>query len=217
MGMRPRYDESGNIIGAHNMIFDDISDQYKMQRVLIDKNIQELSYTAFMKQLRNAKVAEEFEDNNYYSREVISHLAIDYLYSALYLQKGIAENRGKNILSLYMIPCAYLCKHSVELKIKECLLEKYGEVENTHSIAKLWNKLDEKSVLHYEELNSFIQELETIDKNEMALRYGVSVKLEPLQENFIFDIDALLNNTKYFFNVVDEFIICKYRYKLKEK
>ena len=53
-----------------------------------------------------------------------------------------------------------------------------------------------------------------IDKNEMALRYGVSVKLEPLQEDFIFDIDALLNNTKFFFNVVDEFIICKYR---KEK
>ena len=110
MGMRPRYDESGKIIGAHNMIFDDISDQYKMQRVLIDKDIQEISYTAFMKQLRNAKVAEEFEDNNYYSREVISHLAIDYLYSALFLQKGIAEKRGKNVLSLYMIPCAYLCR-----------------------------------------------------------------------------------------------------------
>ena len=44
MGMRPRYDESGKIIGAHNMIFDDISDQYKMQRVLIDKDIQEISY-----------------------------------------------------------------------------------------------------------------------------------------------------------------------------
>lgn len=217
MSMRPRYDECGKIIGAHNMIFDDISDQYKMQRVLIDKDIQEISYTAFMKQLRNAKVAEEFEDNNYYSKEVISHLAIDYLYSALYLQKGIAEKRGKNVLSLYMIPCAYLCKHSVELKIKECLLEKYGEVENTHSLSKLWNRLDEKSVFHYEELNSFIQELETIDKNEMALRYGVSVKLEPLQEDFIFDIDALLNNTKFFFNVVDEFIICKYRYKQKEK
>ena len=97
MGMRPRYDESGKIIGAHNMIFDDISDQYKMQRVLIDKDIQEISYTTFMKQLRNAKVAEEFEYNNYYSREVISHLAIDYLYSALYVQKGIAEKRGKNV------------------------------------------------------------------------------------------------------------------------
>ena len=27
------------------------------------------------------------------------------------------------------------------------------------------------------------------------------------------DIDALLNNTKFFFNVVDEYIVCKYRYK----
>ena len=47
------------------------------------------------------------------------------------------------------------------------------------------------------------------------LRYGVSVKLEPLQEEFKFDIDMLLANTKYFFNVVDEFIVCKYRYRVK--
>ena len=109
-----------------------------------------------------------------------------------------------------------MCKHSVELKIKECLLEKYESIENTHSIAKLWSKLDEKAIPHYEELNSFINELETIDKNEMALRYGVSIKLEPLPENFIFDVDALLSNTKFLFNVIDEHIICKYRHMPKE-
>ena len=63
----------------------------------------------------------------------------------------------------------------------------------------------------YRELSSFIQELEAMDKNEMALRYGVSVKLEPLQEEFKFDVDMLLENTKFFFNVVDEYVICKYR------
>mgnify|MGYP000000724290 FL=1 len=218
MGMRLRYDDKGKIIGAHNMVFDDMPDDYRVQNVLIDGGVQDLSYTAFMKQLRNAKVADEFEDNGFYSKEILSHLAIDYLYSALYLQKGIMEDRKENgILSLYIIPCAYLCKHSVELKIKECLLEKYGNIENTHSIIKLWSRLNEKTILHYEELNSFINELEAIDRNEMALRYGVSVKLEPLQENFMFDVDSLLSNTKFFFNVVDEHIICKYRHKPKEK
>ena len=86
-------------------------------------------------------------------------------------------------------------------------------MEKSHSIAKLWDMLAEKEVVHYKELSFFIRELEAIDTNEIALRYGVSVKLEPVQEDFMFDIDALLNNTKFFFNVVDEYIVCKYRYK----
>lgn len=76
--------------------------------------------------------------------------------------------------------------------------------------------MNEKELAQYGVIDSFIQELEAMDKNEMALRYGVSVKLEPLQEEFKFDIDMLLANTKYFFNVVDEFIVCKYRYRVKE-
>lgn len=148
--------------------------------------------------------------------DVLSHLANDYLYSALLLHKGILADRSTEVVSLYLIPCAYLCKHSVELKLKECLLEKYGRIEQSHSVAKLWSVLNEKELAQYGVIDSFIQELEAMDKNEMALRYGVSVKLEPLQEEFKFDIDMLLANTKYFFNVVDEFIVCKYRYRVKE-
>ena len=143
-------------------------------------------------------------------------VSCSHLYSALLLHKGILADRGTKVVSLYLIPCAYLCKHSVELKLKECLLEKHGRIEPSHSVAKLWNALDEKELAQYGVIDSFIQELEAMDKNEMALRYGVSVKLEPLQEEFKFDIDMLLANTKYFFNVVDEFIICKYRYRVKE-
>jgi len=94
-----------------------------------------------------------------------------------------------------------------------------GEARNNrknHSVLALWNALDERDITHYDVLTSFIQELETLDKNEMALRYGVSVKLEPLPEEFKFDIDMLLANTKFFFNVVDEYVICKYRYHAKD-
>lgn len=215
MSIRPRFDKNGNKNCWYNVIFDDIPDDYMMRKILTASLLPGLSYVGIMKQLRENRISEEFEDDNYYSKEVFSHLAMDYLYSALLLQKGIAVERKNNVVSYYLTPCAYLCKHSIELKLKECLLEKYGKTEKTHSIAKLWDTLAEKEVIHYEELNLFIQELEAVDKNEMALRYGVSVNLEPLQENFMFDIDAILDNTKFFFNVVDEHIICKYRYNEK--
>ena len=50
----------------------------------------------------------------------------------------------------------------------------------------------------------------------MALRYGISKGLAPLQENYKFDIDNLITNTMFLFNIVDEYIICKYRYNRNE-
>ena len=210
--MRLRYDENGNENRWHNMIFDDMPDDYIMRQILLNNGFRDVSYVGFMKQLRKSERVKAFDDNIVYSKEVISHLALDYLDSALFLHRGIIAERGTNIVSAYLIPCAFLCKHSVELKLKECLLEKYGNVEKSHSIVKLWDILAEKEVVHYKELSFFIRELEAIDTNEIALRYGVSLTLEPVQEDFMFDIDALLNNTKFFFNVVDEYIVCKYRY-----
>ncbi len=34
MGMRNRYDSDGKLVGAHNMIFDNIPDDYIIQKVL---------------------------------------------------------------------------------------------------------------------------------------------------------------------------------------
>ena len=66
-----------------------------------------------------------------------------------------------------------------------------------------------KTVLypHYDELSAFIKEIEKIDKNEMALRYGINSKLEPLSENYKFDIDNLIQNTMFLFNVLDEYVV----------
>ena len=91
-------------------------------------------------------------------------------------------------VSYYLVPCAFACKHSIELKLKECQIEKGFLELKGHSVLKIWNDLD-----------------------EMALRYGVSGKLAPLQEKFKFDIDNMISNTMFLFNVVDEYIICKYR------
>ena len=210
--MRERYDEQGNLIGAYQMIFDNIPDDYRMKKVVLDDKVPDLSYVGVMKYLRSVKAGEEFSDDIFYSKEVLSYLALDYINSALLLQKGIAAERGQDIVSYYLIPCAYLCKHSIELKLKECLLEKYGKLEGGHSVLALWNALNEKELIHYQELDIFIKEVDKIDSNEMALRYGISTKLTPLQESFKFDIDNMLANTMFLFNVVDEYIVGKYRY-----
>lgn len=209
--MRERYDDNGNLIGNCKMVFDEIPDDYQIKKVVLEDKVFELSYLSVMKHLRDNKVAPEFADNNFYSSEVLSHMALDYLCSAIYLQNGVIADRRQELVSYYVIPCAFLCKHSIELKIKECLLS-MGEKElKGHSILTLWDKLNKSDLPQYDKLRAFVVDVEKIDHNEMALRYGISKALEPLQEKFKFDSDNLISNTKFLFNVLEEYIIYKYR------
>ncbi len=212
--MRPRYDKDGKLIGSHRMVFDGIPDNYQIKRVILKDKVPDLSYVGVMRHLRDCKVSDEFEDNRYYSSEVLSHMALDYLNSAIYLQKGIIDDRGKEIVSYYFIPCAFLCKHSIELKLKECLMLK-GVKLNGHKVSVLWKEIHAPQIPQYDKLSSFIAEVDEIDSNEMALRYGISKNLEPLREKFKFNIDNFILNTMYLFNILDEFVICPYKYNNK--
>lgn len=216
MGMRERRDQNGNLKGYHNMIFDNISDDYQIQKVILEDKLYDLSYLGVMKHLRTIKAGEEFADDNFYSSEVLSHMALDYLNSARFLYQGIIGDRGQDLVTYYFIPCTFLCKHSIELKLKECLLSKGVHELKGHSVLGIWNDLNEKQIPHGAELQRFLSEVEKIDNNEMALRYGISKGLSPLQEDFKFNIDNLITNTMFLFNVVDEYIICKYRYNRNE-
>ena len=94
----------------------------------MNDKVYDLSYLGVMKHLRTIKAGEEFDDNIFYSSKVLSHLALDYLNSARFLYQGIVADRDGNTVTYYLIPCAFLCKHSIELKIKECLINK-GDTE----------------------------------------------------------------------------------------
>lgn len=214
MGMRERRDQNGNLKGYHNMIFDNIPDDYQMKKV-IDK-VYDLSYIGIMKHLRAIKAGEEFADDKFYSSEVLSHMALDYLNSAHFLYQGIVGDRVQDLVTYYFVPCAFLCKHSIELKLKECLLSKGVHELKGHSVLEIWNDLNEEQIPHGAELQQFLSEVEKIDNNEIALRYGISKRLAPLQEDFKFNIDNLITNTMFLFNIVDEYIICKYRYNRNE-
>lgn len=210
--MRPRYDEEGNIKSYHDMIFDNIPDDYKMQKVLTGDKFANWSYVGIMKHLRTVEAGEEFFDKKFYSTEVLSHMAMDYIKSAQYLYSGIVGDRDGNTVSYYLVPCAFACKHSIELKLKECQIEKGFEKLKGHSVLEVWKALDETDIPHADEITSFLEEVEKIDINEMALRYGIGKNLEPLQEKFKFDIDNLLTNTMFLFNVLDEYVIYKYKF-----
>lgn len=212
--MRPRYDEEGNIKSYHNMVFDNIPDDYKMQKVLTGDMFYDWSYVGIMKHLRTIKAGEEFFDKKFYSTEVLSNMAMDYIKSAQYLYSGIVGDRDGNTVSYYLVPCTFACKHSIELKLKQCQIEKGFETLKGHNVFEVWNALDEKDIPYAGEITFFLQEVERIDNNEMALRYGINKNLEPLQEKFKYNIDSLITNTMFLFNILDEYVIHKYRFEI---
>ncbi|MDE6024080.1 MAG: hypothetical protein K2G45_01360 [Lachnospiraceae bacterium] len=93
------------------MIFDNIPDDYQIQKVILEDKIYDLSYVGVMKCLRTIKVGEEFNDDRFYSSQVLSNMASDYLNSARFLYQGIVKDRGQDVVTYYFIPCAFLCKH----------------------------------------------------------------------------------------------------------
>ena len=71
----------------------------------------------------------------------------------------------------------------------------------------LWQQLKTRGFPHEAEIEDFLIEVEKIDNNEMALRYGISKNLEPLSEKYKFDIDSMIMNTKFLFNILDEYVV----------
>lgn len=88
MGMRERYDETGKCIGTHNMTYDEIPDDYVMKKIILDDKMFDLSYLGVMKHLRSIRVYECFEDDAYYSKEDIGHMATDHWNLRCICRKG---------------------------------------------------------------------------------------------------------------------------------
>lgn len=214
--MRERYDNNGNLIGLHNMVFDEIPDGFVVKTIFTnDKKFVDLSYLGIYKHLteqyadkdlKGYDLGIEFQNKNWVGTEVFKHLSLDYLNSAIFLRCGINDDRGEDMATYYLVPCAFLCKHSIELALKFCLLSKGKTNFQGHNVVKLWEMLDETQIPSYKELSNFINEIEQIDYSETALRYGIDKKMQFLPSNLYFDIDCLLSNTMFFFNIVDEYI-----------
>lgn len=80
--MRKRFDKDGKLIGYHRVLFDNIPDDYQIRKTLLEDGVFDLSYLSVMKYLRTIKAFDEFEDNQVYSSEVLSYMALDYYFGS---------------------------------------------------------------------------------------------------------------------------------------
>lgn len=208
--------------GGVSLPYENIPDNFDLKSCLT--NGYDLSYSGFMKALSDKykdkvfgssyELGAEFQDKDWYGQEVTEHQAFDFLESAILLRNGLNYERDKGVVSHYTIPCAFCCRHSVELFLKYCALVKGIDTKKLicHKISDLWNILDEKTIPRFTELSSFISELDVIDENGMALRYGLNTSFDAPKENFQFNVDAMILNTMYLINVLTEFVVYRYRY-----
>ena len=215
--MRYRYDENGEIIGSHSMVFDSIPDDYQVESIFVfDDMFPDLSYLGILghlkeyysqRNLTEYELGVEFRDDEWFRQELFENMALDYLYSARFLWQRINAERNQDVVSRYLIPCTFLCKHAMELYIKRCLLSKGIKRFRSHSVKKLWEMLDAESIPDYNRLTAFVEEVEKVDCSEMALRYGLGNDLNLISSNLHYDIDRLLTNAMYMFNVLNKHVL----------
>lgn len=228
--MRERKDSEGKIIGSVSLPYENVPDDYQIQSILTDKLV-DLNYVGFMKAMsdfyKNTDFSKEplyakgseFQNNDFYVEEVLEHMAMDYLESARMLESAVLSDRASQqinnqiICSHYVVPCAFCCKHSIELKLKHCLFIQGIENLGGHSILDLWNQIEKIYIPDVNSIDTFIKEVDKVDPNEMTLRYGFSKKLVPLSEKFQFDVVQLVANTMFLFNILEEYVVHKCRRK----
>ena len=205
--MRIFYDEDGRPIRSVAIPFEEIQEEYEISTIFLD-GFKDVSYLGFIREL--SECSDDFKkilkgDESAVGADILSHLAYDYLKSAIILQKAIKDDRcGPNIIvSYYVIPCIFCCRHAIELKLKQCVYNINKETTNNHIIIDLWESIVcKKTGKGIDKLNKFIQEVNAMDENEIVMRYGLDKNLKLLKEKYLIDIDALIENTKYLFNVM---------------
>ena len=150
---------------------------------------------------------EHLYNGNEYSNTLYMYLASEYMDSAMALAKLVLEERKKiktdgAFLSSYANPCAFLCRHAIELKFKQCLAKQGTLDTKHHNLTDLWEKID-KNKLDSDtitQLTNFIGEISEIDPNGESIRYGTDKQALPIKEKTDYDCIALVVNSMYLFN-----------------
>ena len=224
--MRERKYKDGTY-GSICLPYEEISDNYDIKSCLT--NGYDLSYAGLMKSMvkkyknkifdSERELGSEFQNKDWYGQEITEHQAYDFLASAKFLRNGLNADRDGNTVSNYVIPCAYCCRHAVELYLKYCALVKGIEPQKLicHKISDLWNIINEKDIRCYNEVTTYIRELDIIDENGMALRYGLNKSFDIPNEDFQFNVDIMISNAMYLINVLSEFVISSYKYNIDKK
>ena len=206
--IRFAYDEDGNPIRCAEVPFKEIPEEYEVKTIKLTTIKDDLSYLAYVRELSDCDIFKLLYKNKegFIATMILSELSMDYLQSAIRLQKCIVEERNSPnpVISRFQIPFLFCCRHAIELKLKQCAYTINKEKPSGHSIKGLWKAITkDKSGTGLDRLNPFIQEVDAMDENGIVMRYGLNKNLELVKENYLIDVDALIRNTKYLFNVME--------------
>lgn len=155
-------------------------------------------------------------DDISYNKMSLSQLSWEYLVSADILReewhKSMVYKEGQ--LQSYnpciFIPCAYLCRHSLELKLKEliCRLSPENKIVTGHDFQKLWKKLiDICPDPRLQKIEPVILDMRELDDDGMKLRYSLDKQGQSYSgKSYYFDADILVDNTKYCYKIAEAII-----------
>ena len=200
-------------------VFKEIPENYSIKSIITKGNCDLNSIEVFrflyeegkltngtMKEV-DGKIVVENErrlDGDEYSAELFSFLAKEYIDSALVLAKCVLEERAEpeKKLSSYANPCSFLCRHAIELKIKQCLCCQHNSDSSAHNLNKLWDSLDKSKLEQHvvDALTTFINEVSLIDEKGITWRYGTEKNRLPIEECLQVDCCMLTQNTMFLFN-----------------
>ena len=124
---------------------------------------------------------------------------IEMIDSYIYCMKKLCDlmksefMEGVHVIRLYSlsIPYFFICRHSLELKIKKSIESKTEKVKKGHNIIKLWNEckiINNKELKYYDEL---INTVNLLDDDGTKFRYA-----KDLEGNAYDDTSYFLNIEK---------------------
>jgi hypothetical protein len=165
-------------------------------------DFEPISFSCAIKSEHRRKWAEE---------EIIQ----SYLMSAKLLANNIRQQNQIIGIKIFnkeslAIPTIYLCRHSIELSLKNTISKISGHDETGHDLVKLWNKFN-KNISPYISLNNdkclldtieeFIFQISNLDDNGNKLRYVEQIKGGYSQEKFLWvNVIAIVEQTESLIN-----------------
>lgn len=206
------FDSDGKIIGCRSVLFEDVRDDYELQDFTTSISAEN-TYSQVMALNILHTHQNEFPminlSANSYQEGALHELAIDYIVSASSLQKVFRSSlTGISFNPHYFLPCAYCCRHAVELLLKYGIFRKtksVNSIKKNHWLAKLWPVfrsyyIDER----VDKFDEYIGWLILLDDDGSKLRYGFDNQGNPYSiDSYMFNLDVLVDDSKYFFDVID--------------
>ncbi len=151
-----------------------------------------------------------FENDNEKRVSLLREMADDYLSAADQLIQSLIVKENEMLsVNRSFIPIGYLCRHAIELKLKECLYAKGHDLTNKHDLQLLFNRFNWDDYTNEEwfiKTKTIIDDISTLDNDGFHLRYGFATNGSLYDWDFyMFNPYNFVYDTKFVFNVFTKY------------